>query len=76
MTALEARDWLTGIDGIGKKTASVLLLFCFGLPLCRSTATSSGSCSGSALLPPKAIDDLAHEIALGALAPDAYTRPT
>ena len=33
MTALEARDWLTGIDGIGKKTASVVLLFCFGLPL-------------------------------------------
>ena len=28
MSALEARDWLTAIDGIGKKkTASVLLLF-------------------------------------------------
>ena len=33
MPALEARDWLTRIDGIGKKTASVLLLFSFGLPL-------------------------------------------
>ena len=33
MSALEARDWLTRIDGIGKKTASVLLLFSFGLPL-------------------------------------------
>ena len=33
MTAIDARDWLTRIDGIGKKTASVLLLFCFGLPL-------------------------------------------
>ena len=33
MSALEARDWLTRIDGIGKKTASVLLLFCFGSPL-------------------------------------------
>jgi endonuclease-3 len=33
MSALEARDWLTQIDGIGKKTASVLLLFCFGSPL-------------------------------------------
>ena len=33
MSALDARDWLTRIDGIGKKTASVLLLFCFGLPL-------------------------------------------
>ena len=33
MPALEARAWLTSIDGIGKKTASVVLLFCFGLPL-------------------------------------------
>jgi len=33
LPALEARDWLTRIDGIGKKTASVLLLFCFGSPL-------------------------------------------
>ncbi len=33
LPALEARDWLTRIDGIGRKTASVLLLFCFGAPL-------------------------------------------
>ena len=33
MSALDARDWLTSIDGIGKKTASVLLLFSFGSPL-------------------------------------------
>ena len=30
---LEARAWLTSIDGIGKKTASILLLFSFGQPL-------------------------------------------
>ena len=30
---LEARAWLTAIDGIGKKTASVVLLFSFGMPL-------------------------------------------
>ncbi len=30
---LEARAWLTGIVGIGPKTASVVLLFCYGLPL-------------------------------------------
>ena len=49
MTALEARDWLTQIDGIGKKTASVaaavLLRACRS---CRSTATSSGPAAGSA----------------------------
>ena len=31
MSALEARTWLTGIKGIGVKTASVVLLFSFGL---------------------------------------------
>jgi endonuclease-3 len=33
LPAAEARDWLTKIPGIGKKTASVLLLFSFGMPL-------------------------------------------
>ena len=33
MPALEARDWLTAIDGIGRKTAVVVLLFSFGTPL-------------------------------------------
>jgi endonuclease-3 len=33
MPAREARDWLTAIPGIGRKTASVVLLFSFGLPL-------------------------------------------
>ena len=46
--AIEARAWLTQIDGIGKKTASVLLLFCSGCRCCRSTATSTASCAGSA----------------------------
>jgi endonuclease-3 len=30
---LEARAWLTTIPGVGPKTASVVLLFAFGLPL-------------------------------------------
>jgi endonuclease-3 len=30
---LEARAWLTAIPGVGSKTASVVLLFAFGLPL-------------------------------------------
>ena len=33
MSALDARAWLTTINGIGMKTASVVLLFSFGLPL-------------------------------------------
>jgi endonuclease-3 len=33
MAPLAARDWLSSIPGIGKKAASVLLLFCFNQPL-------------------------------------------
>ncbi len=33
MPPLLARDWLTEIPGVGPKTASVVLLFCFGMPL-------------------------------------------
>jgi len=43
MAALEARDWLTRIDGIGKKTASVCCCSASGCRSCRSIGTSSGS---------------------------------
>ena len=33
MEPLAARAWLTGIDGVGVKTASVVLLMSFGMPL-------------------------------------------
>lgn len=33
MSPLEARAWLTAIPGIGPKTASIVMLFCFGVPL-------------------------------------------
>jgi endonuclease-3 len=70
MTALEARDWLTGINGIAKKTASVVLLFCFGLPLVPIDRHVERVMKRVGLLPPKAIDDLSHEIALALIAPE------
>jgi hypothetical protein len=45
MPALEARDWLIKIDGIGKKAASVLLLFPSGFRSYGSTGTSTSSCA-------------------------------
>lgn len=33
MTTDEALDWLTAIKGVGPKTASIVLLFCFNKPL-------------------------------------------
>ena len=71
MSAIEARDWLVTIDGIGKKTASVLLLFSFGLPLhagrpsCRARrpARRPGR-------PRRSRADDAHDLFLGMLEPD------
>jgi len=70
MTAREARDWLTGINGVAKKTASVVLLFCFGLPLVPIDRHVERVLKRVGLLPAKAIDDLSHEIALALIEPD------
>jgi endonuclease III len=70
MTALEARDWLTSINGIAKKTASVVLLFCFGLPLVPIDRHVERVMKRVGLLPAKANDDLSHEMALALVEPD------
>ena len=58
----EARDWLTAIPGIGRKTASIVLLFCFGMPLMPvDTHVERVSCR-IGLAPPKAGPDEQHEI--------------
>ena len=70
MTALDARDWLTRIDGIGKKTASVLLLFSFGLPLMPVDRHVDRVAHRVGLVGPKASADDAHDLFLGMLEPD------
>lgn len=66
---LEARAWLTSIDGIGKKTASILLLFSFGLPLFPIDRHVERVARRVGLLPAKATVDDAHDLFLGMLAP-------
>ena len=70
MPALEARDWLTQIDGIGKKTASVLLLFSFGLPLLPIDRHVDRVLRRVGMLPPKVSTEDAHDLVLGMFAPD------
>jgi endonuclease-3 len=70
LPATEARDWLTQIPGIGKKTASIVLLFCFGLPLMPVDRHVERVAKRIGLLPPKASPDDAHEIFLALLEPD------
>ncbi len=70
MTALEARDWLTAIPGVGKKTASILLLFYFGQPLFPIDRHVDRVMRRVGLLPPKLPIDQAHDIVLGLFEPD------
>jgi endonuclease-3 len=70
MPALEAREWLTGIGGIGKKTASILLLFCFGQPLMPVDRHVERVAKRIGLIPAKATADQAHEYFLALLEPD------
>jgi len=67
---LEARAWLTGIDGIGKKTASILLLFSFGQPLFPIDRHVERVARRVGLIPAKVSVDDGHDLFLGMLAPD------
>jgi endonuclease-3 len=67
---LEARAWLTSIDGIGKKTASILLLFSFGQPLFPIDRHVERVVRRVGLLPAKATVDDSHDLFLGMLEPD------
>jgi endonuclease-3 len=69
MSPLDARAWLTSIDGIGKKTASILLLFCFGMPLMPIDRHVERVSRRIGLLPPKAPIDVAHDLFLGVFEP-------
>ena len=70
MTALDARAWLTQVNGIGKKTASIVLLFCFGQPLFPIDRHVERVARRVGLVPPKASIDEAHDLFLGLLEPD------
>jgi endonuclease-3 len=70
MPALQARDWLCSIDGIGKKTASIVLAFCFGAPLMAVDRHVERVAKRIGLIPGKATADQAHDLFLELLEPD------
>lgn len=70
MAPLEARAWLTAIDGIGKKTASVLLMFSFGMPLMVVDRHVERVSKRVGLIPAKASADDAHDYYLAMLRPE------
>jgi endonuclease-3 len=70
LPALEARDWLTQIPGVGKKTASVMLLFCFNLPLMPVDRHVERVLRRVGLLPKETAHTDPHDVLLAMLRPD------
>ncbi len=70
MSALEARAWLTAIKGIGVKTASVVLLFSFDMPLMPVDRHVERVSTRIGLIPQRDTADEAHDFFLAMLQPD------
>ena len=70
MSALEARAWLTSINGVGVKTASVVLLFAFGLPLMPVDRHVERVARRVGLIPKKVTAEQSHDYFLAMLEPD------
>ena len=66
----EARDWLTSLPGIGRKTASIILLFNFGRPAMPVDTHVHRVSTRLGMLPPRTPLDRAHDLLEGVLAPE------
>ena len=70
MEPLAARDWLSSIDGIGVKTASVVLMMSFGAPLMPVDRHVHRVSQRIGLIPPKVTAVEAHDRFLALLEPE------
>ena len=66
----EARDWLTSLPGIGRKTASIILLFGFGRPAMPVDTHVHRAATRLGMLPPRTPLDRAHDLLEASLAPE------
>lgn len=66
----EARGWLTSLPGIGRKTASIILLFNFGRPAMPVDTHVHRVATRLGMLPPRTPLDRAHDLLEGSLQPD------
>ena len=76
MEPLAAREWLTGIDGVGVKTASVVLMMSFGMPLMPVDRHVERVSKRIGLMPPTVTAEEAHDRYLALLEPGSATRCT
>ncbi|MCA1587249.1 MAG: endonuclease III [Chloroflexi bacterium] len=70
----EARAWLMALPGIGRKTASIVLLFGFGRPAMPVDTHVHRVATRLGMLPPRTPLDRAHDLLEGVLQPDEMYR--
>lgn len=70
MPLADALSWLTALPGIGRKTASIVLLFCFGRPAMPVDTHIHRVALRLGLIPPKTDLTRAHDLLEGALVPE------
>lgn len=67
---LEAREWLTSLPGIGRKTAAIVLLFNFGRPQLPVDTHVHRVATRLGMLPPRSPLERAHDLLEEILEPD------
>jgi endonuclease-3 len=68
----QALDWLMSLPGVGIKTASLVLLFCFGRPVMPVDTHVHRVSQRVGLIGPKVAPNAAHALLLDLLPPDPY----
>ncbi|HTP11079.1 MAG TPA: endonuclease III [Anaerolineae bacterium] len=68
----EAKAWLTSLDGVGPKTASIVLLFALGKPAFPVDTHIHRVTGRLGLIPPKTSADKAHDILAELVPPEWY----
>ena len=72
MSVKEAREWLVAIKGVGRKTASIILLFAYGRPAFPVDTHVHRVTDRLGLIGPKVTADKAHEILENMGDPDTF----
>ena len=67
----DAMAWLTSLPGVGPKTATLVLLFCFHQPVLPVDTHLHRVSGRIGLIPPRATADQAHDILLALLPHEA-----
>jgi endonuclease-3 len=74
MSVNEARAWLTSINGVGPKTAAIVLLFCYDMPAFPVDTHVHRVSGRIGLIPDKMTADEAHDV-MNALCPTGAQGP-